>query len=350
MNELVVGNIRTLDELETAISVIFDNPDTATENDLDRLRNLQLQPLAIHIKDVDHAHSISAEMLKVFTDYQDQIYRAVRLAKYGTYNGRLKEEDKAGFSLYVTFKEGSLLGEIDFQAILEMAVQKMSGWQVVGIMAFGILALAIYKGFSKHSDNKMFTKMDYHRMQEKIASAKEVESVSKVTEAAVSGLERLATDVINTTAKALESLSEINGSVDINGEPCSRAELASMAKRNLNNFFQDADGEDAPEEISQKIVSGKFLVSRIDMKLEDKDSSIRQRTVNLVNIQTLETIRGVPISGSSLTQEQKDMIMAAVDGNPLDMTMSIAYDDRGDVKSILLLSCNGRSFQDPELF
>lgn len=351
MNEITKGEIRTLEELETAISDIVNNPEIATENDLEKLRNIHLFPLSIHINDIDHTHSISAEMLKVFTDYQEQIYRAVRLAKYGSYNGKLNEEDKMGFSLYVTFKEGSLLGEIDFQAILEMAVQKMNGWQAVGLVAFGILALTIYKGFCKHSDNKMLTKLDYHRMQERIASAKEVESLSKVTETAISGLEKLATETTKTTAQALNCLSKINGSVDINGEQCSRSELVSMARRNMDNFYQEDSTNEETEEIKQKIVSGKFLVSRIDLKLEDKDSSIKRRTVNLVNIQTLEIIKGVPISGkSSLTEEQRDMIMAAVDGNPLEMTMSIAYDEKGEVKNILLLSCNGKSFQEPELF
>lgn len=349
MNELVVGNIRTFEDLEIALREIIRNPQKATSDDLEKLKNLEIEPLVFHISDKDHEHAINAELLRTFVTYQDLIYRAIRIVKYGSYNGRLSDEDKVGFSLYISFSEGSIFGDLDLNAIIKAAVEKMNGWQVFGAFAIGVLIVSILSGFKTWSNNERIVQLDYIKMQEEVSDNQKDVDLAKINAKTIESITKLATEATENTSKVLDCLASINGKVEINGVEYSRAELSAMARENREEFYVVDD--DLPDDsVEQRIVSGKFLVSRIDFKVEEKDSSIKKRSVNLLNVENGEVLNNVPISGKELTEEQRKMILEAVDGKLLDMTMSVAYDKFGEIKSILLLSCNGESFMAPELF
>lgn len=342
--------ITTLEELETAIYEILNDPAKASMEDLEKFK-MNLQPISIHIEDKDHPSAISAEMLYTFTSYQDLIYRAVKIAKYGYTSKHLSDEDKNGFTLYVTFRQGSLFSDIDLQSIMESAVEKMNGWQLFGGFTFAVLVWGIVKCFGFYSNNKRITKQDFNRSQERLAEIQANKDIAEAQIKSIGDIAKLAEGITIASSNALETLAKVNGSISINGKQYQRGELMEMAKVNRDDFYGNESEEiDSEPEIKQKFISGNFLTSRIDLKVNSSGKTIDKRCINLINVDTGETLKGIEISGKNMTAEQRDMILNAVDGKPLELKMTIAYRDPETIDSIYILECNGKSFEQPELF
>ena len=83
------NEIKSLEDLEVALLDIIYNPEKASMTDIERLKNLTIEPIQIHVSDSEHGNALSASMLKIFTEYQDSVYKAVKIAKYGNVNCRL---------------------------------------------------------------------------------------------------------------------------------------------------------------------------------------------------------------------------------------------------------------------
>lgn len=344
--------ITTIEELSDFLQKISENPSLATQNSIDKLKDLRIAPILIHISDKEHEHAVTAETLRALVEYQDQIYKAVKLAKYGTSSGRLPEEDKVGFDLYITFQEGSLLEKLDFQPIIDSAASKMNGWQTFGILAIGLIVIPVVFTLRHISNNKRLIKQDLIRMKERILADEHNIEIAKINAKTIENVINLASDVTNTTSKLLENLAMINGSIDIDGKTHSRQELISMAKDNREAFNKVDDEEKASDnEVTMSQISGNFLVSRIELKVDSKgeDVVIDKRMVNLVNIDTGEKFDGILVSGKNISNEQRDMIMNAIDGKPLRMDMVISRNTEGKIVGTLLRSCDGVSFETPEL-
>lgn len=345
-----MGNeITTLNELEIAVCEILNDPRKASIEDLERFK-MNLKPISIHIEDKEHPSAISAEMLRTFTDYQELIFRAVKIAKYGTTSKHLSDEDKNGFNLYITFRQGSIFSDIDLQTIIEAAVERMNGWQVLGGFAFAILVLGIIRCFKIYSDNKRITKQDFNALQEKIIATEANKEIAKAQIKTIGDIAKMAADITNTTSNALETLADVNGSVSINGRAYQRGELMKMAEENREGFYESSEEIDEEPEIKQRFVEGNFLTSRIDLKVDSKGKTVNRRCINLVNIDTGEVLKDIEISGKNMTTEQRDMILNAVDGKPLKLKMTIAYKNPDIIASIFILECNGISFEHPDLF
>ena len=341
--------ITTLEDLQEYLKEIMEDPSKADQESLEKLKDLKLEPIVIRVSDVKHEHALSAEVLRTVVDYQDLIYKAIRIAKYGDLRAKLYEEDKTGFDLYVSFREGSILQQLDFQPILEAAVNKMNGWQSFGAFAIGILVMGIGYGFKKYLEYRHLSRQDLLRMQEKILSDKTNVELARINAKTVGDVIRLADDSNKTTSRLLEHLAFVDGTVEINGIALTRQELARMAKDNRESFMQgDKKLEDDEVEMTQ--VAGRFLVSRIELQMDDSSAAVDRRTVNLMNIDTGEVINGILVSGRNITACQRKMIMDAVDGKPLDMKMIISKNSKGKIVGTLLQECDGVSFKEPELF
>ena len=343
--------INTLDDLNAYIIDIIEHPEKATVTDIEKLKHLKLEPIKIHIKDRDHNSAVNAEALRRIVEYQDQIYNVIKIAKYGNLNARLYEEDKAGFDLYVIFKEGSLFEDIDLQPIINSVVAKMNGWQIFGTLAIGLFIIGVVSCFKIYTNWKRISKLDLIKMQEKVLSDRTNVEITQINAKTIQDVTRLAEQSIITSSKFLDQLSRINGNVEINGEPKSKAELAGMAKDSLNSFNSaDVKNEDE-ERIIQTQVSGRFMVSRIELKVDEKDSpSVDKRTINLINIDTGEVLKDILVSGKNFDKNQRNMIMNAIDGKPLNMKMVIAKRQDGKIANVLLQECDGISFEEPSLF
>lgn len=335
--------IRTLEDMGNAIFNVLKNPQYASIEDFDRF-DISLEPISIHVKDEGHPSAMSATILGCFAKYQDLIYKTVKVAKYGDISKRLSDEDKAGFDLYISFGHGSIFSDIDLQPILESAINKMNGWHVFGAFAFAVSIFTIYKCFKVHSDNKRISKKDFLDAKARMLESSERKEIAIAQARAIEDIGRIAEEMTAVTSSALERLAMVNGDVAINGKSYSRGELAGMARENLRDFY-DIATQDDDNGIRQKIVDGEFLVSRIDLKVDGNVRLINKRCINLLDIASGETFKDIEISGKNMTDEQRDVILKAIDGKPLRMRMSIAYGGQDAVKSILILECNGISFE-----
>ena len=220
----------------------------------------------------------------------------------------------------------------------------MNGWQIFGTLAIGLFIIGVISCFKIYSNKKRISKLDLIKMQEKVLS-------DKIHAKTIQDVTRLAEQTVITSSKFLDQLSRINGNVEINGEPKSKAELAGMAKDSINSFNSSDVRIEDEERITQTQVSGRFMVSRIELKVDEKDSpSVDKRTINLINIDTGEVLKDILVSGKNFDKNQRNMIMNAVDGKPLNMKMVIAKRQDGKIANVLLQECDGISFEEPSLF
>lgn len=333
--------ISTFYELGDAIQAILDNPTSASIEDFDRF-DISLEPISIHIEDKEHPSAMSAAMLSAISEYQSLVYKAVKIAKYGDTSKRLSEEDKTGFDLYVSFKQGSIFSDIDLQPILESAVDKMNGWHIFGAFAFAVLIWFGYRSFKVYSDNKRISRKDFLEAQQRIRESEEKTEIAKANARTIENISKLAEEVTMASSATLETLATVNGTVSINGKQYSRRDLIDLSRKNRYDFLECSE-VNSDKAIKQKIVSGVFMVSRIELDVDDSQKAVSRRSINLMDTKTGEVFKDIEISGENMTAEQRRVIMDAVDGRPLMMKMSIAYSDIDTIESVLIIECNGAS-------
>ena len=292
----------SFDDLQRLKDQLFEDVSSLEGKDV-KLSDAFPKEVRIRLEGEKFHASLPSSAMEGLLDLQKGIYHSYAVLKYGDRAKRLSSEERNLLEINVKVQEGSSLLSLDWATIIEGAMSRMTGEQILAGAGMILISLLIsrYMGL-KYNSRKEERDNEYRKLQEQERS-------------------RTLTEIQRNTIEAVRAVSEISEET----QRSSYRHLASSAQSvqigenrvSAEELIEEVKQDRAPREVPQRYtVSGEFSVHEI--RFEDEDTYIY-----LINQETDEHLKSVRLQDAFISESDFQIIQNAVNREPLMLRIII---------------------------
>lgn len=321
-------------DLDKNLAEIIRHPDLWGEINPEILRNIDPPDIVIHITGPRYNSSIGTGLMQQISKLQARLNRFYALAVYNDPNFRLSQEEKDALEIFVYVESGS--SNLLLKCIKEFfkLVSRMEGWQKTTVILALIGAVSFSYIFTVRSNNQL---EQYKAMQE-TAVISEFAELQKETN-------KLQMEMTKLSEALLSELAEVDGTVEINGEAVSRAQLLTSAKEKQDIVNKMKEPE---KESYSKHIVGDYILEGIAMSL--KTDNNMPKSISFQDILSGDTITYKP-NYESISKTEEEFLASCVKGDIVKLEMVVFYNGNDVIENVHLLKWDGKELEtDQNLF
>lgn len=323
----------TYEEFETMLPGIIRNPLKWGEISSTQIASISFPEISIHITGQRFNASVGTGILQHIMKLQKTVYEYYALAVYGDSSYSISDDEKKRLEIFIRLEKGSSNIFIEFFTSLIEAVKDMKDWQKYTAI---ILAIAVV-GFCHIHDTNVSKDIELSKAMASAEVEKDLISLQKETLA-------LQSDTLKITGDLYRSLSNIEGSVEINGIEMNKAELSLISEQK-----KDASKEvkKPQKEPYTRLVEGEFILSEITMSKETGNNL--PKSIGFIDVNTGKQFKYSP-DYDRLSEMAINFLMSCIKGETVELKMTASYDGNDNLKSVYILSWNGQDLAEPTFF